>query len=629
MSAPNLTITVEPNTGSAVMFLPLAPKSANDPVKGEIAVMLTIRNNGPATIDASTLTVSFPGFPAQAASTIPLGLTIGAGATAEWNFQKANEIVIPQPGPGTIRFSVACTGFTDPAVTTLPLVAAGAPVAGGFDFPARASDLRLTEYWQGQSLTHDSGAAGSQLFAYDMGVIGLDPASHAFNGLLPGTSGKQNTDFRIWGKPLHAIADGTVLEAENSVPNNPAPLPGPTAADFAAQFAAQAAAVWNKPQFKNPGAGNHFYLQHGDHVVLYAHMQHGSLNPVLLATGAVVKRGDFLGLAGNAGNSSGPHLHVHAIKGNKPETGPLRPFPFRDTWVVDTSTLTPPNPAGPWVQAKDQGLPAVGAAIWPAASKPAWYPPGWPEIVLHGIPDANFQTEFNKATGAGYRMVWVDGFDVGGKTFFNMIFHPADGTEWEAHVGLNATDYQTKFDTLKAAGFRPIHVETFLNGGNVLFAGIWAKTGGPAYSAYHGKSAAEHQALFNTLFAQGFAPTTVSAVETSGGPCFTGLYEKRNVGGLILSGLDSFPAYQTQTDANIAAGRNPASLNAVSNGNNPLMIGLWEQDASVHFVARHGQTAGQFQTEYDSVRAQGFLTRAISGCDDGNGNALFATIWSK
>src|SRR5262249_51812870 len=53
--------------------------------------------------------------------------------------------------------------------------------------------------------------------------------------------------------------------------------------------------------------------------------QEGSLNPDLLTTGVSVKGSDFLGLAGNSGNASEPHLHIHAVKGTTPETGPLRP----------------------------------------------------------------------------------------------------------------------------------------------------------------------------------------------------------------------------------------------------------------------------------------------------------------
>ncbi len=629
MSAPNLTITVEPSTNNQVMYLPLAPKSATDPAKGEIALAFSIRNNEAAPVQLVTLAISFSGSPAVAGASIPLDLNVAAHGTANWNFATANEIVTPFPAPGHISFSFACHGFSEPAVVTLPLVAAGPPAPNGFDFPAAASDLRIGEYWSGQSLTHGAGAGGSQLFAYDMVVVGLDPSSNSFSNLLPGTDNANNSDSRIWGKPVRAVADGTVLEAENSVPNNPAPLQWTSTADLNAKLAAQAANFWNKPQFKNPGAGNHFYLQHGDHVVLYAHMQKGSLNSALLQTGATVKRGEFLGLAGNAGNSTGPHLHTHAIKGTAPESGPLRPYPYRDMWVVETNAVHPPDPSGPWVKSADQGLPVVTSLIWPASTKPSWYPPGWGEITRSGVSNADFQTEFNKVTSSGYRMVWVDGFDVCGNPYFNMIFRPEDGTVWQAEVGLDAAHYQTEFDKWVNAGYRPLHVETFLNGGDVLYAGIWVKNSGPAWSAYHGRSAAFHQSQFDTLTKEGYVPVVVSAVETSGGLLYTALYEKTDVGGFILSGALDFHDYQTQTNANIAAGRHPASLNAISNGDNPLMLGLWEQNASAEFVARNGQTAAQYQAEYDLRLQQGYLTRALSGCDNGQGVALYAAIWSK
>jgi hypothetical protein len=59
------------------------------------------------------------------------------------------------------------------------------------------------------------------------------------------------------------------------------------------------------------------------------------------------------------------------------------------------------------------------------------------------------------------------------------------------------------------------------------------------------------------------------------------------------------------------------------------MLGLWEQKASSAFVARHGQSAAQYQAEYDLRLKKGYLTRVLSGCDNGGGQALYAAIWSK
>jgi hypothetical protein len=114
-------------------------------------------------------------------------------------------------------------------------------------------------------------------------------------------------------------------------------------------------------------------------------MQKGSLNASLLTPGATVKAGDFLGLAGNSGNASEPHTHIHAIQGTVPETGPLRPLLFRGMSTIDPASLSAPNTG--WATVNQQGPPIVpsGALPWPAPTSPTRIPAYlWQEIDLNG-----------------------------------------------------------------------------------------------------------------------------------------------------------------------------------------------------------------------------------------------------
>jgi murein DD-endopeptidase MepM/ murein hydrolase activator NlpD len=55
--------------------------------------------------------------------------------------------------------------------------------------------------------------------------------------------------------------------------------------------------------------GNAVLIQHGpQEVSVLAHLKNGS---VRVAAGDKVKRGQIVGLCGNSGNSSEPHLHFH------------------------------------------------------------------------------------------------------------------------------------------------------------------------------------------------------------------------------------------------------------------------------------------------------------------------------
>ena len=60
------------------------------------------------------------------------------------------------------------------------------------------------------------------------------------------------------------------------------------------------------------GHENNVFVEHTDNtVVRYTHLMQGS---AVVDVGQQVVQGDLLGLAGNSGNSSGPHLHFQAFR---------------------------------------------------------------------------------------------------------------------------------------------------------------------------------------------------------------------------------------------------------------------------------------------------------------------------
>lgn len=118
-----------------------------------------------------------------------------------------------------------------------------------------------------------------QRFAFDFVVV--DPSGRTHQG-----DGKDNTDYYAFGLPILAPADGVVTDVITGVRDN---TPGSINTAFA--------------------GGNAVILQHREHEVsVLAHLQHGSIR---VTCGQRVKRGQVLGLCGNSGTSSEPHLHFH------------------------------------------------------------------------------------------------------------------------------------------------------------------------------------------------------------------------------------------------------------------------------------------------------------------------------
>lgn len=232
MGAPDLTIRVEPFESRKVVYLPLAPQTKNHLPKGRLLLRLSITNNEVGKVKMEDLKLSFIGPPLVSSVTIPFqyisvdpdnvevidDVVIGSKETKVWSFQRPDQdVILPFPAPGTIKISVSCHDFDMPVDMTLPLAAHASPTPeGSYLFPARASELRPHEYWRTGGATHAIGAEGSQIFGYDMGVIRVesDPeAGWELELLSPSTvdyKNLQNTDFRIWSKPIYAMADGFV-----------------------------------------------------------------------------------------------------------------------------------------------------------------------------------------------------------------------------------------------------------------------------------------------------------------------------------------------------------------------------------------------------------------------------------
>ena len=111
----------------------------------------------------------------------------------------------------------------------------------------------------------------------------LDGKSHKGDG-------KELADHYAWGEPVLAVADGQVVGVQEGFADNPVGrIP---AGDL--QFSANGIAV----------------LHSGGEKTFYLHIQKGS-NKVKLHDH--VKKGDVLGLVGNSGASSAPHLHFTLV----------------------------------------------------------------------------------------------------------------------------------------------------------------------------------------------------------------------------------------------------------------------------------------------------------------------------
>lgn len=141
---------------------------------------------------------------------------------------------------------------------------------GAISSHAKTLDRSVPRFraWHGQS--------------YGVDIVAIDRLGLQADGVEP----RDPAAYRIFGRPVLAPCAGAVVSGVDGLPDMPVPR-----MDQANM------------------AGNHVVLACEGRHILLAHMRKGS---VAVRPGEKVRLGRRLGDVGNSGNSSMPHLHIHA-----------------------------------------------------------------------------------------------------------------------------------------------------------------------------------------------------------------------------------------------------------------------------------------------------------------------------
>ncbi|WP_230200118.1 M23 family metallopeptidase [Bacillus niameyensis] len=141
---------------------------------------------------------------------------------------------------------------------------------------------------------------------YALDVLKINIFGVRANGLYP----KELNKYQIYAEELYSPCNGKVVNVRNDLSDLIPPKSDP----------------------ENP-EGNHVALicENYDATILLAHMQKGS---IVVKEGEDVKTGQVLGKVGNSGNTSEPHLHIHAEK-----DGQGVPITFNNRFLVRNSLI--------------------------------------------------------------------------------------------------------------------------------------------------------------------------------------------------------------------------------------------------------------------------------------------------
>jgi CubicO group peptidase (beta-lactamase class C family) len=260
---------------------------------------------------------------------------------------------------------------------------------------------------------------------------------------------------------------------------------------------------------------------------------------------------------------------------------------------------------------------------------------------------------------------------------------------FEAYHGVTGAQHQHNFNRLFSQGYRMISLSVYGDPSDPRYAAVWVERQGSAWVAVHGVDGAGYQSFFNTWTAKGFVPVLVSATGQMTNAVFAAVFEQGITGPWfarhnMTSGPDthagtfqnqnatahaqrmilrSVAIYGTPTDRRYAAvwHANPgvvkwhvhpsdtaADYQVTFNtetqlpgyqlaGYRPAYVALsadqiycseFNDNVVGPWVAQHGMTAADYQSEFDIQTARGFYPICVQGGGVGD-QTRYAAIFAQ
>lgn len=508
-------------------------------------------------------------------------------------------------------------------------------LAQEYEVPFRAEDFDegdLKVYW-GRAKHSDSGV---QEWGYDLGATRHDEDTNAWTDYEKREKGHEddavkNKDSLIYKKNIYAMRDGKVIACWRNAPEN---KPGN---------------VYHEKVNEGYvyGGGNGYWIEHSDGTrAEYAHMYPGSVPSDLcphdaellpakissphvekawphirVTNGKQVKQGQLLGRVGNVGTSSDPHLHIHVEKGGTAGATKSGGEPVKIHFKRGLSAPKQDGKPHPeWKSFAGKAIPQGPVLVWPPRTVVA-------EYARHGYPATLFQELFDHLTDSGYWPVWLDTYSVGGKTYVNEIWRPAE-KEWRAHCLKDGADHQKLTDDADKDGLGPVFVDSSTSGGKILYTAIFVKGEPSDLLMRHGISAAQHDAERENAKSRKLRPVSISVVSVGGQRSYTVLYRPEKIGKWEIKSQVAEDDYQHEYDVQKAAGRRPIALDAYMHDGKPFLSVVFASERPSG-KERHGLSADEYQKEWEGALKSGMLTRAVTSFDGAQSHHRYAAAWWK
>ena len=197
---------------------------------------------------------------------------------------------------------------------------------------------------------------------------------------------------------------------------------------------------------------------------------------------------------------------------------------------------------------------------------------------------------------------------------------------------LTSIGYQNLFDTLTQQSYRLLYITGYLVNNEERFAAYFEQSSGSPQICRHGMTSAQYQLAFNNATAQGYRLVLVNGYTAANGlDKYVAIWEKTagSIPSWVAKHGMTAAQYQSEFNSWTAQGYRLKHISGYAIGNAARYAAIFEKPSSTPaWIARHGLTATQYQAEFNLRVSQGYVLVLVSGYSVSNID-YYAAIFEK
>jgi CubicO group peptidase (beta-lactamase class C family) len=251
-----------------------------------------------------------------------------------------------------------------------------------------------------------------------------------------------------------------------------------------------------------------------------------------------------------------------------------------------------------------------------------------PWVARHGLSPSQYQSEFNNWSSKGYRIVSLSGYTSKGQELYAALWSKVSGTAWTARHGLSSEAYQAAFTEMANNGYRLQIISGYSVGNQARFAAVWDKSTGGAWAAKHNMTAAQYQQAFDDHNKEGYRIQHLSGYVVNGTEYFAAIWEKKTGGAMVVRHNLTASQYQQAFNEFSGQGYTLRLVSGYEKSGTDLFAAIWEKTSSPSWTSRHGIPRLNYQHVFDNMYYQGY-TPVYLNAYAADGSDKYNLIWEN